>query len=205
MAKDMLLPYAMEFASFLMQNISDKANIRKIILYGSVARGDAGKDSDIDLFIDLFKASKQFERSIANVIKRFHESQHFREKWKLMGIENEIDCKAGRLDEWKDLKQSIIANGITLFGKYEGSTDGKSAVLITWGGLKPEWKRVELSKKLYGYTYRGDRFPGLLEDVKGTKLGANCILVPVDGMERVISTLEKMGASPKRLHLTYSK
>ena len=41
----------MSFASFLIDSrIGDK--IDKIILFGSVAKGDSGKESDIDIFVD---------------------------------------------------------------------------------------------------------------------------------------------------------
>ena len=60
MNKD-LFSYAISFVSFLVQNIDEDSlsNIKEIILFGSVARGKAGKGSDIDLFINLYKESKR--------------------------------------------------------------------------------------------------------------------------------------------------
>ena len=47
-----LLGYAMDFASFLIQNLKNTDKINSIIIFGSVARNDEDKESDIDLFIN---------------------------------------------------------------------------------------------------------------------------------------------------------
>jgi len=49
--KSKLIAYAMDFASFLIQKIKNIDNINNIILFGSVAREEADKTSDIDIFI----------------------------------------------------------------------------------------------------------------------------------------------------------
>ena len=47
-----LISYAVDFVSFLIQSLdSDVNTIKNIYLFGSVARGDADKNSDIDLFV----------------------------------------------------------------------------------------------------------------------------------------------------------
>ncbi|MBI2137532.1 nucleotidyltransferase domain-containing protein, partial [Candidatus Woesearchaeota archaeon] len=43
----------MDVASFLVQKVSEREKIRNIILFGSVARGEADKTSDVDLFVDV--------------------------------------------------------------------------------------------------------------------------------------------------------
>ena len=49
-----LIGYAAGFVSFIMDSRVGE-DINRIILFGSVARGDFGKKSDIDLFIDTEK------------------------------------------------------------------------------------------------------------------------------------------------------
>ncbi len=59
-----LIAYAMDFCSFLLK--SEMANeIKKIILFGSVARGDFDSESDIDIFIDTEK-----EKAVDNAAKK---------------------------------------------------------------------------------------------------------------------------------------
>ena len=60
-----LIAYAMDFSSFLIQKTSGE-KIKNIILFGSVARGEAGKESDVDLFIDVTKTNPALEKSIRN-------------------------------------------------------------------------------------------------------------------------------------------
>ena len=52
--------YASTFASFLMRKLGDNIkDIDRIILYGSVAKGNAMKNSDVDIFIDTKKDLKK--------------------------------------------------------------------------------------------------------------------------------------------------
>ncbi len=55
-----LIAYSGSFVSFVLKPL-EKFNIREIILFGSVARGEFDKKSDIDSFIDI-KNEKDFER-----------------------------------------------------------------------------------------------------------------------------------------------
>ena len=66
MRKDDLISYTQDFISLLFQNL-DSGLIRSIVLFGSVSRGDFDKESDIDLFIDLFDESK--EKIVRNKIR----------------------------------------------------------------------------------------------------------------------------------------
>jgi len=61
--KSKLIAYAMDFASFLIQKIKNIDNINNIILFGSVAREEADKTSDIDIFIDVVKENAELENA----------------------------------------------------------------------------------------------------------------------------------------------
>ena len=47
------------------KNIVDRFNPKRIILFGSHARGEAGPDSDLDLFIEMETDRRPPERAIA--------------------------------------------------------------------------------------------------------------------------------------------
>jgi len=199
-----LLAYAGHFVSFLLQNIEQKTleNIKEIILFGSVARGEAGKASDVDIFINVFRGDKATEKPIQAIVKKFYASAQFKGYWKLIGVENEIKCIVGRLEKWKELEPSIISNGVLLYGKYTGLAKGKAFVLVYWGKAKPESKRVLLSKKLYGYAYKGREYSGLLESAEATKLGSNCLLVPLENSKGVMQVFKDLKVQARTIHVS---
>ncbi len=47
-----MIGYAQSFVSFLLDSYVG-GKVRKIILFGSVARGDFSTESDIDLFVEV--------------------------------------------------------------------------------------------------------------------------------------------------------
>ena len=116
--KNEIISYALDFVSYL---IMKEDRINKIILYGSIARGDFDEESDIDLFID---ADNKIEGKIRKILDNYYKTKKFKE-WRLKGIENEISMMVGKLDgdEWKNLKRSIMNTGIILYGKYKSKVD----------------------------------------------------------------------------------
>jgi len=198
------IAYAQSFAAFLLSILpSEKlGNIKGIILFGSVARGEATKESDIDIFIDVFRDEKSLEKQIDRVVEDFYKSIFFEKYWKLLGIENEIKPIVGKLSEWKDLKTSIIANGITLYGKHVAEIKGKNFVLLSWKKIKPESKRVWLSKVLYGYNYKKRRYKGLLEIHDGKKISPNCILIPIENYPEVLKKFKHVKVTIKIFYIS---
>ncbi len=179
--KSKLIAYAMGFASFLIQKIDNKAEIKQIILFGSVAREEAEKSSDVDIFVDLIKEDPKLEKEIQSCSDRFLDSVQYKDYWKLLGIKNEIRLIIGELDKWKGLKPSIIVNGILLYGKYKPEIkEGKHSVFFIWENIKPNSKRVLFNKQLFGFKQNENFYEGLIQKYNGERLGKGCILVPLD-------------------------
>jgi len=199
-----IIAYAGHFVSFLLQNIEKKAleNIKEIILFGSAARGDASKASDVDIFINVFREDKTTEKPVQAIVKKFYASAQFKGYWKLLGVENEIKCIVGKLEKWKELEPSIISNGLLLYGKYTGLAKGKAFVLVYWGKVRPESKRVLLSKKLYGYAYKNKKYQGFLESAEAVKLGSNCLLVPLENSKAVMQVFKDLKVQARTIHVS---
>lgn len=51
--------------AYIARTIVEHGNPRRIILFGSYARGDAGPDSDLDLFVEMETSLNYFDRAIA--------------------------------------------------------------------------------------------------------------------------------------------
>ena len=88
MKRNELIALAMEYASYLMHNMP---NINNIILFGSVARGDFDKKSDIDIFVDVANPGKKDEDCVRKLTDNFYNTKCF-EKWKLLGMQKDFSA-----------------------------------------------------------------------------------------------------------------
>ena len=176
-----LIAYAQDFAAFLIQNLDKESDkIINIVLFGSVVRGQASKESDIDVFIDV--ADEKIGEKIEGIKEKFYKSYKSKSYWNLLGIKNEIHCLIGKLKEWKPLQRSIISDGIVLFGKYhaEVKTEQWYLFIITQG--KSRKMNLSFWRTLYGYTQkiRKKRYVkiGLIKEYGGIKLARGVAIVP---------------------------
>jgi len=184
-----LISYAVNFVSFL---IRKKPEIDKIILFGSVARGDFDGESDIDLFIDTNLGKKEIES-----ILELYEMSEENKKYTLEGINNKIRLKTGKLNEWKSIKRSIISNGILLYGKYEEMPKGMKnyALFKILIGKKERKDKIKIWRKLYGYKQKVGKkiylLKGLIEENNGKKLTSGLFLIPIEKNQGMIHFLRK--------------
>ena len=108
-----LKSYASYFVSYFLDNLNN-VNFEKIILFGSVAREEATKESDIDIFIEIKKENKKLEIEIKKILENFYKSREAL-LFKAKRIDNKINLIIGKLEEWKDLRDSIENTGIILY------------------------------------------------------------------------------------------
>ncbi len=176
-----LVAYAMGFSSFLIQKVATSGEIKNVILFGSVARGEAGKESDVDVFIDVLKSSAALESKIRGLADEFKSLGSYKNYWKPLGIENEIQLTIGQFSKWKELQPSIASNGILLYGKFKPELkEGAHRAFFIWENIKPNAKRVSLNKKLFGHKQSGKFYNGMLQELNGERVGKGCIAVPLE-------------------------
>jgi len=90
------------------KKLKDYPNLKCIILYGSYARGEAHKDSDIDLLIvlDVGKPIKELDK-ILKIIRSVDK-------------ETKVNIQLTNLkDKNYSLYQNVIREGIVLYGKFD--------------------------------------------------------------------------------------
>lgn len=197
-----IFPYIYDFLSLLFEAPEAKKYIRHVILFGSVARGDFEKGSDVDIFINAPEdAAGKLEPLLKDSEKRF---QVFVEKkWALLGIEMPIRYIIGDLEtyRWKEIKSEIISTGVVLYGKYEAIKEGiRPYLLFTYsaGGLRPK-DNMKLRRKLFGYRIKKKREyaqSGYVAETGGLRLGA-CILVPPERAEEMRKIFSKFRITPE--------
>lgn len=197
-----LISYAESFAAFLLKDKSIGNNISKIILFGSVARGDFDDESDIDIFIETSLSEKLFQKQL-DLFNKSRISEYYR----LSGIKNEIVLKVGKLKRWKGLHESIAENGIILYGKYEEKQ--KELLHFTLFKISVEKRKfsskVKIWRQLYGYKQKvGKKIyisPGLLQKLDAVKLAKGIFLVPFYNRQKVLDFLDKCKVSYEMLDI----
>ena len=191
MKRELLIGYAMSFASFLLDS-DVGGSIRKIILFGSVARGDFNKESDIDLFIDT---DEGVEKKIERILILFRSSK-VHETWRIKGIKNDISIKVGRLDKWS-LRREVISSGVMIYGKYSELPEKTKYYALVRMDLKniKTSKQMRIWRGLYGYSQKiGNKVyekKGLLEESGGKKLGKAVIIIPMENRKEIFDFLNK--------------
>ena len=195
----MLKEYSMYFAAYLMANLEnkEKENIERIILFGSVAREEATKESDVDLFIESKKNTKKFKAKIKAIEERFYKSREA-SLFKLKNIDNKFSIKIGRLEEWKELERSIASAGIILYGHYElrkTPSGTKHFAIIYWNKIGKN--RGAFLNKLYGVKIKEKFYEGLLKKFSGKKLGKSCIMLPIEYKEDILKLIKEYKAEAR--------
>ena len=197
----MLKAYASYFVSFLLNNIKNNSNIERIILFGSVAKEEETKDSDIDLFIEIKKRTINFEKEIREIENKFYQSRE-NLLFKTREIENKITIKIGFLKDWKDLYKSIASTGIILYGPYEAKelpTNVKHNIIIYWD--KIEINRGAFLNKIYGFKIKDKYYPGLLKKFTGIKIGKSSIMIPIIYKKEIFELLKKHKVNAKTIEI----
>ncbi|MEK6928758.1 MAG: nucleotidyltransferase domain-containing protein [Nanoarchaeota archaeon] len=186
-----LIAYAASFVSFLLDTAKTKNNIKRIILFGSVARDDFTKESDIDLFID---APEDIEPEVEKTYKLFMMSQT-QKLWELKGLTHELSLKIGNLKEW-DLRRSVISDGIVLYGRMRETPEEAEPYLLlqlSYKRLSPAQK-IRMWRKLYGHQQKVGkkvyRSKGIVEKLKGTRI-ENGIVIPLHEEKEVLDFLKQ--------------
>ena len=184
----MFKAYASYYSSFLLTQMPPEGIISTITLFGSAAKGDASKESDIDIFIEVERKSKSIERKIMQITETFYKSREAL-LFKVKGIDNKINVIVGKLAEWTELQKSIESTGIILYGKYiPVSGSGRKFALIFWESIGKN--RGSFLNKLYGFTMNEKRYPGLLEKKEGRKVGKSSIIIPIEHSGEVLKLIQ---------------
>ena len=191
--KLILIGYAESFVSFLLKNRElKKYPIKDIILFGSVARGDFDKTSDIDIFIDMESKEdiKELNDLIKKILIKFYKSQ-FYSVFALNGVRNEIKVKVGILDEWRS-KRSIISDGIILYGKYKYMPSKTNQyTLIAFSPIKDITKRNRVIRKLIGRKEKKYKKEGLLGKFGGKQLSQRVVIIPTQHANNILDLFSK--------------
>lgn len=182
MKKEIIISYLYDFISDLMNSLNNK-KINQIILFGSVAKNDFDKDSDIDLFIDTDEdIEKEYKNALFNFEKRSERT------WKLKEIDLPINSIRDNLkkEKWGNLKKEISSNGIVLYGKYKKEEkELEHKILINYSIKKLNInQKMKIIRELNGYKNIKNKKEyiqkGLIEKTNSKRIDTNTIITKYD-------------------------
>lgn len=199
-----LYSYIYDFLSIVFEKVDLSKYVRNIILFGSVARGDYGKESDIDIFFDI--KDKKFETQVEYLLKESLKTFEIKSdnSWKLKNINLPIKYIAGDLKnkKWNPLRTDLISYGISLYGKFENDPkDINHFVLINYKLSNLERKqKMKFIRELFGYNnLKKDKkysHQGIIESIGGKKLSTNSLLIPISEVKIIKEIMKKYNVTP---------
>lgn len=199
----MIISYAQYFAAYFADNLSKKTleEIQRIVLFGSLARQEAAKSSDVDIFIEIKKKTKKIEQEINSITNAFYQSREAL-LFKARGIDNKISLKMGNLKEWEDLYGSIASTGIVLYGPYEAKelpSGVQQQIIIYWDKIGKN--RGAFLNKIYGFHIGKKGYDGILQKYQGKRLGKSCVILPVQYKKEIFFLIQKHKVHAKILEV----
>ncbi len=199
MIQSELFSYAYDFVSQIIENKKIFDSVRSIILFGSVARGNFDKDSDVDIFIDI-KNEKNIE-DLSMLLKREQHKFEIRceKTWFLRKIDLPIKVTMGDInsDRWENLKDEISAYGKFLYGDLKISeTKIRPYVLVSYRISELSQKnKMSFLREIYGYKNKKNKKEyvkeGLIKKINAKKLGVNVVMVQKEEISKIKSLLSK--------------
>ncbi len=165
------------------KELSRIEDVKAVILYGSLARGEFTSRSDVDLFILTTddKTQKEVEDKVIEL-----ESEIGR------NIQPTIRTITELQKTDTGLLQNIFQEGKILYLKEP--SDIPSAILLQ---QKPyliysfqisnlaQKDKARFNRQLYEQTRKGYKYKGLLQEINGQKLSAGCVMIPYMQKERI--------------------
>jgi len=163
----------------LVEELSGIPSVRLIVLYGSWAKGEASRKSDIDLFI---LAGRRDRERIEDIISK----GDFR-------VQPVIRSPAELRTMDSGLLANILRDGKILYAKnfeLDVSKILKQKPVVIYNfklsNLSQQTKR-KFNSALYGTKIKKYTYTGLLGDAGGIQLGRGCILIPENRRKQVES------------------
>ena len=192
-----MMQYIYDFLSTMFDKLKDREKVRAVILFGSFARGNQRKDSDVDLFIDVRADNKEeVEQLVKESLQEFEIK--IENVWKLEGINNAFAIIVDdiSLKKWEELRKDIGSYGILIYGRYETPVKyGKRLVLIDYDLSKSKQKdKMRIIRALLGYKLkRGEKVyeqRGIIKKLGAEKL-SNSILADTANYKEIYNLLKK--------------
>jgi len=171
------------------KELSRIEDVKVVILYGSLARGEFTSRSDIDLFVLTTddKTQKEVEDKVIELESEIGKN-----------IQPTIRTIAKLQKTDTGLLQNIFQEGKALYLKEP--SDIPSAILLQQKPFLiysfqisslPQKDKARFNRQIYEQTKKGYKYKGLLLEIGGQKLSAGCVMIPYEQKERIEKFFKK--------------
>lgn len=178
-----------EIPSEMIRELASFSSLRAVLLFGSFARGEVTRKSDIDLLLvfDSSEKAKKAEDRVTEVVEKYSGE-----------VKRTIVPLCIGLEEFSsdvEFFYNVFSEGLVLYKRPDNepilpaATGGYSPMLIysfDLSGLERK-KKMEVSRQLYGIRFgkRGKEYAykGMVERKGGLRLGRGVIMVPASAEE----------------------
>lgn len=178
--------------------------ISNIVLFGSVARGEADRRSDIDILILGEEGARKKVSEIALDLEKEYD----------VSIQLVSERSLDNLESY--FVDQILEEGVVLYGspllKFK-ELDLKPYSIISYSLKNLEHsEKMKLRRNLYGYSTKKEykdkvyksSSKGLMKEIEGKKLGPSVLLVPRKQVSLLEERLKKFGANYKKMEVYFS-
>jgi predicted nucleotidyltransferase len=165
----------------IVSKLSVIGDLKAIILYGSFAREDYGPRSDIDLM--LITKKKETIEEVQNAIISLELER---------SIQPVIRTEKELVETDSGLLQNLFLEGKILFLREPFDVD-----VSMFLNLKPfhiysfdlgnldQKAKAKFNRAFYQRTRENYKYPGVLSDLRGEKLGSGCVLIPFSAKQAI--------------------
>ena len=187
------------------KRLSDLPNIKHIFLFGSVARGEADKRSDIDFCVIINNNDKKRISKVALDLEKKCDKN----------IQLVISKNFSKLDNY--FINKIFEEGILLYSKEPlikvRNIKCMEFLLISYSLKNLTQKdKMKIKTKFYGYSTKKrikkkiykSLYNGLVNEFGGTRVGAGAILIPLRNAKPILDILNNFKIKYNKIKLLKS-
>lgn len=193
----------LERISSLSKSLAKFREIAAIVLYGSAARGEVSRKSDVDLLIIVDKHDPELERKMEETIERH------RAGWRVV----QTVLTPAELAENPYYAFEILKDGTVLYKRpnvleLPFALPERAITIFTFDmSARNQREKTRLDRTLYGATHRKHlksgkveeyRYAGVIKKLGGEGLGKGSFYIPAKAETEVEAILKKHHASYKK-------
>jgi predicted nucleotidyltransferase len=193
----------LEKLSSLSKSLAKHKEVVAVVLYGSVARGEVSKKSDVDLLIVVDRRNAELERKLNQTIERH------RAGWRVVQtVLTPVELTENPYYAFEVLKDGILLYKRPNVLELPFALPERAITIFTFDMSKrSQRERAKLDRALYGIIHKKRlksgkveqyRYAGVVERLGGRTLGKGCFYVPAKGEAEIEKILKQHRASYKK-------